>query len=294
MKSLRTAVCLAVIAASGLSTGSASAEFTAPRISPNATVTQTLGMTDITLTYSRPGVRGRTIWGELVPFGKPWRTGANDATKFICSTEITVNGQKLPAGTYAFFTIPGESEWTVVFSKQKDLWGTNDYDPGQDQLRVTTRPESAPFQEWMDFSFQDLAPDALPRSPGDGKLVLRWERLAVPVTIETQVVERTLAAARAEMASLKADDWRTPLRAANFCHDQDVNLDEAMQWAQKSAAIQESYQTLSAVAKLQAKTGKTKDAIATAKKAIKSGKDSKDKVDTSATEKLLAEWTAKK
>ena len=291
---LRNVVCLAAIAASGLASGPASAELTAPRISPKATVSQTLGMTDVTLVYSRPGVRGRTIWGELVPYGKPWRTGANEATTFTCSTDITVNGQKLPAGTYSFFTIPAQAEWTVVFNKQKDLWGAFTYDSTQDQLRVTARPEPAPYQEWMDFAFQDLAPAELPRSPGSGKLVLHWEKLSVPIAIETDMVERTLAAAHAEMSSLKADDWRTPMRAASFCHDQDVNLVEAMQWAQKSAAIQENYQTLSVVAKLQAKRGRTQDAIATAKKAIKIGKASKDRVDTSATEKLLAEWTAKK
>src|SRR5262249_1081369 len=140
MKPSRVLSPAVAIAAACLFAVTASAEFTAPRVSPKLTLTQTIGVTDLTLVYSRPGVRNRTIWGELVPYDKPWRTGANEATTFACSTEIKVNGQKLPAGTYSFFTIPNRDEWTVVFSKQKDLWGTNDYDPAQDQLRVKAKP----------------------------------------------------------------------------------------------------------------------------------------------------------
>jgi hypothetical protein len=273
---------------------SAAADFTTPRISPNATLSQTLGITNVTVTYSRPGVRGRTVWGDLVPYGKPWRTGANDATTFACTTDLRVNGQPLPAGTYSFFTIPGPSEWIVVFNKQKDLWGAFSYDSTQDQLRVKAKPEPSENHEWMEFAFEDLAPDALPQCPASGKLVLRWEKLAVPITIETDMNKLVLASAHEEMAKLKSDDWRTPFRAATFCLDNGVNQDEGWQWAQKSVAIQENYQNLSLVARWHAKAGRTKDAIAAGQKAVQIGKASKDKVDTSATEKLLAEWTAKK
>jgi hypothetical protein len=285
---------LAASAAFTLTAGVATADFNAPRISPNATITQTLGATDLKVTYSRPGVRGRTIWGDVVPYGKPWRTGANDATTFTCSTEIRVNGQKLPAGTYSFFTIPGPSDWTIVFNKQKDLWGAFSYDSTQDQLRVKATPQASEPHEWMEFAFEDLTPDALPKSPGSGKLVLRWEKLAVPVTIETDMNNLVLASAHDEMSKLKSDDWRTPMRAAQFCLDNDVNADEGWQWAQKSVTIQENYQNLSLVARWHAKAGRTKDAIAAGQKAVKIGKASKDKVDTSATEKLVADWSAKK
>jgi hypothetical protein len=285
---------LAACAALTLTAGVAAADFNAPRISPNAAITQTLGATDLKVTYSRPGVRGRTIWGDVVPYGKPWRTGANDATTFTCSTEIRVNGQKLPAGTYSFFTIPGPSDWTIVFNKQKDLWGAFSYDSTQDQLRVKATPQASEPHEWMEFAFEDLTPDALPKSPASGKLVLRWEKLAVPVTIETDMNNLVLASARDEMSKLKPDDWRTPMRAAQFCLDNDVNADEGWQWAQKSVTIQENYQNLSLVARWHAKAGRTKDAIAAGQKAVKIGKASKDKVDTSATEKLVADWSAKK
>ena len=285
---------LAALVAVTAFAAAASAEFTAPRVSPNATVSQTIGMTTLTVTYCRPAVRGRRIWGELVPWGKPWRSGANEATTFTCSTEIQVNGQKLPAGTYSFFTIPRADEWTVVFSNQKDLWGAFDYDSTKDHLRVTAKPQASEFHEWMEYAFEDLAPAALPLSPATGKLVLRWEKLAVPISIETDMNGLTLTAAHDEMAKLKADDWRTPYRAASFCFDNGVNLDEAWVWAQKSTSIQENYQNVSLVARMHAKAGRNKEAIAAGKKAVALGKASKDKVDTSGTEKLVAEWTSKK
>jgi hypothetical protein len=295
MTSSRFLVASAALAACAMA-GAASAELTVPRVSPKCTLTQTLGVTDLTLVYSRPGVRGRTIWGDLVPWDKPWRTGANEATTFTCSTDITVNGEKLPAGTYSFFTIPSASEWTIVFSKQKDLWGAFDYDPAQDQLRVKAKPMASEFREWMDFGFDDLTPDAVPRSPAAGKLVLRWEKVAVPITIETDMTKMVLAAAHDEMTKLKADDWRTPYRAASFVFDNGVAdaMGDARGWIQQSVKMQENYQNLSLLARMQAQDGKKKEAIANAAKAVKIGKASKDKVDTAATEKLLTEWTAKK
>jgi hypothetical protein len=277
-----------------LTSGAASAELVTPRVSPKATLSQTLGVTDITIVYSRPGVRARTVWGELVPWDKPWRTGANEATTFTCSTDITVNGQKLPAGTYSFFTIPNADEWTVVFNKQKDLWGAFEYDKSQDQLRVQAKPMAGEYREWMEFGFEDMTPAAIPQSPSAGKLVLRWEKVAVPITIETDMNQMVLTAARNEMANLKSDDWRTPYRAASFSFDNHLeNHDETWEWIQKSVKTQENFQNLSLLARMQAKEGKKKDAIAIAHKAVKIGKASKDKVDTAPTEKLLSEWTAK-
>jgi len=295
MTSSRILVATAALAAATLMTGAASGDLLTPRVSPNVKLTQTIGVTDITLTYSRPGVRNRTVWGELVPWDKPWRTGANEATTFTCSTDIKVNGQNLPAGTYSFFTIPNASEWTIVFSKQKDLWGAFDYDPKDDQLRVQAKPMAGEYREWMELGFEELTPAALPQSPSAGKLVLRWEKIAVPVTIETDMNQMVLKSARDEMSKLKADDWRTPFRAASFSFDNGLdNKDESWGWLQKSVKIQENYQNLSLMARMQAKDGKKKEAIASANKAVKLGKAAKDPVNTAATEKLIAEWSAKK
>ncbi len=266
----------------------ASAELVLPRVSPKASVFQTIGLTDLTATYSRPGVKQRVIWGGLVPYDKPWRTGANEATVFTCTDDIVVAGQKLPAGSYAFFTIPTADEWTVIFSKQRDLWGAFDYDPEQDQLRLTVRPEmDQPHQEWMWLGFEDLTPTSC-------VLVLRWERLRLPVPITVEVNEKVLASCRAEVAAAKPDDWRTPQRAAGWCFDSGLNLDQAATWLARSLEIQQAYANLALKARWLAKEGKTSAAIVMARRAIEAGKASKERVDTSATEKLLAEWTAKK
>jgi len=148
------------------------------RVSPNASVSQAIGVTEVTISYGRPGVKGRTIWGELIPYGEVWRTGANEATTISFSKDVTVEGEPLPAGTYALFTIPKEGEWIIVFNKNAQQWGAFDYNASQDALRVKVKPQAADPQEWMSFSFEDLNPNA-------ATVVLRWEELAVPFKIQT-------------------------------------------------------------------------------------------------------------
>jgi hypothetical protein len=262
------------------------AELVLPRVSPNATLSQTNGTTDLTHTYSRPGVKGRTIWGGLVPYGQPWRTGANDATRFTTTDEITVAGKKLPAGTYSFFTIPTATEWTVVFNKEKDLWGAYEYKPEHDALRVTVKPTAAPENtEWMSFSFDNLTPQS-------ADLVLQWEKLRISVPIAMDVNGKVLANARTEIAAAKKDDWRTPYRAAGWAFDAGVAKDEAAGWLDQSLKIEKAHANLALKARWLAKDGKKAEAIATAKQAVAAGKASKDKVDTSATEKLITDWMA--
>src|SRR5712672_1541733 len=140
-------------------TPSAFAELKLPRISQNATVTQTVGYTDVAITYSRPGVKGRVIWGGLVPYDKVWRTGANEATSFTVSQDVTINGKPLPAGTYSLHTIPGKTSWTVIFNKKADQWGSYNYDAAEDALRVDGQPADGPNQEWLTFSFPDVQND---------------------------------------------------------------------------------------------------------------------------------------
>ncbi|MFQ5695859.1 MAG: DUF2911 domain-containing protein [Terriglobia bacterium] len=146
------------------------------RPSPNAEVSQTIGTTEVTVSYGRPGVKDRAVWGGLVPNGQVWRTGANEATTISFSSDVAVEGQPLAAGTYGLFTTPGAGEWTVIFNKTANQWGAFRYDAGQDALRVTVKPRSAAHREWMSFGFADL-------SAGSATLVLRWEKLAVPIKI---------------------------------------------------------------------------------------------------------------
>jgi hypothetical protein len=286
---MRHASLVAVLAAAALLAVAAPvrADLTLPRISPNATVSQTIGTTTLSFAYSRPGVKGRPIWGALVPYGRPWRTGANDATTFTTTDPITIAGQSLPAGTYSFFTIPAPGTWTVIFSKQKDLWGSFAYDSTQDQLRVTaTADTTQPNQEWMALGFDGLTPTSC-------DMVIRWEklRLAVPVTVDVNA--KVLGDCRREVANLKPDDWRTAYRAASWAYDANVATTDADGWLERSLSIQQNYQNLGLKARRQALAGDYAGAIATGQKGVEAGKASKDKVDTSSLEKSIAEWQAK-
>jgi len=279
------ALTLAVLLATAVLAPGARAQLKLPRVSPAATVTQTLGLTDLTVAYSRPGVKGRVIWGGLVPYDQPWRTGANEATRFTATDPIQFGGKELAAGTYALLTIPGKDEWTVVINSEKDLWGAFEYKPEKDVLRVTVKPTAAEPQEWMEFTFEDLTPNS-------ANLVLRWERLRVAVPIVVDVNGKTLAGAREAIAAMKSDDWRTPYQAANFCFTNDVALDEGAKWLEKSLAIQPTFQNLALQARWQMKQGRKAEALKTGGKALEAAKASKDKIDTSAFEKTLAEWKA--
>ena len=286
MRTNLTAAALSVILIATLLAPSAHAQLKLPRVSPAATVTQTIGLTDLTVAYSRPGVKGRVIWGGLVPYDEPWRTGANEATRFTTTDPVQFGGKELAAGTYSLFTIPGKDEWIVVINSEKDLWGAYEYKPEKDVMRVTVKPTAVESQEWMEFSFEDLTPNS-------ANLVLRWEKLRVAVPIVVDANGKTLAGARAAIDSMKSDDWRTPYQAANFCFTNDVAMEEGWKWLEKSLGVQQTWQNLGLQARWQAKQGKKAEALKTAGKALEAAKASKDKVDTSALEKLMAEWKAK-
>jgi hypothetical protein len=146
--------------------------------SPPASANAKIGTTDITVKYSSPAVKGRKIWGELVPYGQVWRTGANEATTITFSKDVTVEGQKLPAGTYALFTIPGDKEWTVVFNKTAKQWGAFKYDQAQDALRVKVKPVAAKSMN------ERMKIDVQPKGKGAGVVTIMWENLAVPFNVK--------------------------------------------------------------------------------------------------------------
>ena len=148
-----------------------------PRKSPNAMVSQTIGTTIVTVGYSRPSVRDREIFGELVPYDAVWRTGANEATTITFSNDVMVEGQPIAAGTYGLFTIPGEEMWTVIFNEAAEQWGAGDYTEGSDVLRVMVEPTEADAMEMMTFSFEEVGETM-------GHLVLRWDETAVALSIK--------------------------------------------------------------------------------------------------------------
>jgi hypothetical protein len=147
------------------------------RASPNALVGQTVGTTDVYVQYGRPSARGRAVYGGLVPYGEVWRTGANEATTFTATADVMVEGQRLPAGTYALFTVPGENAWDVVFNETAEQWGSFGYDESADALRVTVQPVEIPMQEQFLIAFSDVSGDA-------AVMHLHWDTVGVPVRIE--------------------------------------------------------------------------------------------------------------
>jgi len=177
------------------------------RVSPMADVTQILGeSTEVAITYSRPGVKGRTIWGDLVPFDKVWRTGANEATTISFTDDVLIEGEKLPAGTYALFTIPAKKEWTVIFNKSANQWGAFDYNSSDDALRIKVKSQSVSHTEWMQFSFENL-------NSTSANVVLQWEKLKIPFKIETLKKEGEIR------ASLKAGFSQTIGESAKIVID---------------------------------------------------------------------------
>ncbi len=283
-----------------------------PRPSQKASVMQTIGVTDVTITYSRPGVKGRKIWGDpppelaagtatldnqntrpkdmvIVPYGHVWRTGANEATQFEVSDEVLINGQKLPAGSYSLHTIPGKDEWTIVFNGTANQWGSFNYDEKKDTLRVKAKPESlTENQEWLMYSFD-------PVTDNSARVNIRWEKLRVPFTVEVKDVKAlTLTKLRAAVAGAKPDDWRTPLQAANYVFLSEDKMDptEAIGWLEQSIKVKETFGNMYSKARLLASQGKTDEAVATGEKALVLGKEAK--ANTADLEKRLAEWKAKK
>jgi len=238
-----------------------------PQTSQGASVKQTIGLNDVTITYSRPGVKGRKIWGGLVPYSTVWRTGANAATTIQFTEDVLVEGQPLPAGTYSLHTIPGEKEWTLIFNKDANQWGSYSYDAAKDAARVKVTPMAGPAQEWMQFRFEDP-------SINSARVVLAWENLQVPFTVKnaTDTNTKVVGMLRESVAKAKPDEWQAYYRAGNYLVQNKVYMDDAAAWLDKAIAISPTPQTYYAKARYFDAAGKTKEAIAELDKALAAAK----------------------
>jgi hypothetical protein len=252
-----------------------------PRVSPSSTLAQTVGLTDITIKYSRPGVKGRQIWGALVPYDQVWRTGANEATVITFSDDVLINGQKLPKGSYALFTVPHKDSWDVVFNSQAEQWGAFTYDKSKDVLTVAAKPEKADFREWMEFEIPDMTTDT-------AKVVLRWENLAVPFTVDTMSTAHALAAAKKAVAALDNQRWQVPLNAADFAF-QNGHMAEAKAWLDQALAVNQNTRTLWLKARMEAKEGNKAEARKTLDAAVAKAGDA-DKTFVEEIKKQAADW----
>jgi hypothetical protein len=287
MKTISRPAFLAALAVAALP---ALAQLTTPLPSPNASVSQTIGVTKVEVVYSRPHVKGptrkeeRVIWGELVPYDKVWRTGANAVTKITLDGDVMVEGQKLAAGSYGLFTIPGKTEWTVIFNKQAT--GGPDYSADKDVLRVKVKPEASAPHDQFTIDFPSVTSDS-------AVLALEWEKVMVPVSLKVDTKGQFLANAKDAVAKAKADDWQTPLAAARYLYDNKYALDDAARWLDKSIATKATFGNLSTKANALAADGKTKEAVIAAEKALAAGKAAEQKPSpeaVAALEKKIAEW----
>ena len=290
-----------------------------PQASSAATVSQTIGVTDLTIVYHRPAVRGRTVWGDvpaekvatlktamgepatteatldgatgagkdfpLEPNGHVWRAGANEATKFTVTDDVLINGQKLPAGAYSLHVIPNKDEWTIIFNKRADQWGSFGYDAKQDALRVKVKPV------WTTESQEVLSYEIPQVTTNTAQVVIRWEKVAVPFTVEVPNQDALVRSKIDAQIAANPSDWQIPLAVANAYWNDD-KLDEAMKWTDQSIKVKETFQNLRTKALLLNEMGKKPEAFAVAEQAIARGKA--DGVDTSRFEKQLADLKAGK
>jgi len=238
--------------------------------------------------YSSPGVKDRVIWGELVPYDEIWRTGANEATTIEFSGDVMIEGNKLAAGKYGLYTIPGKDEWTFIFSKQTNLWGTGGYKQEEDALRVKVKPMEAPFCERMHFMFRDVKDDS-------AKVMLHWEKLMVGfmITIDTK------GAVLKSIENAMGRFWVTPYRAANYAFENEM-FDKAKEWIDTSTAQKEIYWNMLLKAKIYKQLAKTKketqEAVKILEKTLLLGKQLPEQQQQYVEEakKLMEEWSGKK
>jgi hypothetical protein len=261
------------------------AQLVIPAPSPQATLTQRVGLTDITVKYSRPSLKGRKMFGETLPYGQPWRAGANNSTVIEFKDDVTLQGTKVPAGEYAIYTIPTENEWTVVFNKNTKLGGnTKDYKNEEYVARFKVKPLKTPTKtETLTINFADL-------TPATANLEILWENTSVKVKITTEVDSKVMAQIQEQVINGK--DVKPDLYAAAAVYYLDTNKDPklALDWIKKANEKDPKFWNMHTQAKLQAKNKDYKGAITTAEKSIALAKEAKNDDYVRLNEKVIAEW----
>lgn len=216
-----------------LTASAAFAEIRLPEASPNATLTQEVGISKVSIVYHRPAVKGRTIWGGLVPTGKVWRLGANDATTIELSHDAKFNGNAVPAGTYALFAIPGDAKWTLILNKKSKQWGAFFHKEADDVLRFDVKPEAAELTEWFDI-------DTVPLSDRAMRVDISWEKVRIPFTIEFDTQALVWKQIDEALASPNAN-WEDFHSAARYAWQTDTRFDEGLKWLDEAMKREESF-----------------------------------------------------
>src|SRR5271157_4488137 len=220
-----------------------------PRKSQNAEVSQTIGITNVTLKYSRPLANGRKVFGGLVPYNDVWRAGANENTTITFTDPVSIEGKPLDKGTYALFMIPTESDWTIIFSKTNTAWGAFTYKQDEDALRVTVKPAASDFRDALLYEFDDLKPDS-------AVLTLRWDKIAVPVNVSVNVPQTVEASLQKQLRGRVQYEWQSYDDAANYFLDAKTDLPEGLKYVDKSIEIENRYDNLMTKSRILAAMGK--------------------------------------
>ena len=250
-----------------------------PAPSPPQTVKQDFGLSSIELSYSRPGVKGRNIFGDLVPYGKVWRTGANSATTITFGDDVTIGGTKIAAGKYGLLTIPGAQEWTFIITKQLDVTNPSAYKQDQDVVRVTAHAEELPFAlETFTILFSNVTSNSC-------VLQLVWDRTAVGIPIKTDIDGNIMK----QIDNAMNKDNKPYFASAMYYLDNGKDLNKALEWFNKATdADPSAYYIFYQKARCLAKLGKKQEAIAVAQKSIQLSKDAKNEDYVALNEKLIA------
>lgn len=237
-----------------------------PRLSPKASVSYTVGMTEITVHYGAPAVKNRVIWGNIVPYDKIWRGGANEATTVEFSTDVNLEGQTVRAGKYALFFIPGEKEWTVILNKNHDQWGADSYNEDADEVRFEVEPKmNEGLQERLSYTIHDMKMDM-------GYIKLGWEKMRLFLRFKTDVMEQAMANIIAALGTTPPEKkWTIYARGAQFLLDADGNMDQALDWAKLSTDQNSTSWNWYIRAKVEAKRGDMAAAVASGTKCAELG-----------------------
>lgn len=267
-------------------TGAAQAQIAMPAASPSASVSQKIGLTDVTVEYSRPSLRKRTVGKEVAAFGQLWRTGANNPTKLTFSDDVTIQGTKVPAGEYTLLTIPGKDEWTVIINKNLKLSGNDDknYKQEEDVARFKVKPQQNPREiEAFTILFSNLKNNS-------ADLELLWGKTIVNFNIEAEVDSKVMADIQAKVLNGKEVTPALYASAATYYLETDKDMKQALEWIKKANEAAPRFWTLHTQAKIQAKLKDYKGAIQTAEKSTALAKEANNAEYVRMNEQAIAEW----
>ena len=262
------------------------AQIRTPAPSPLATLSQPVGLAKISIEYSRPSVKGRKIFGELVPYNKVWRTGANRITTISFDQEVRLNGQKVPAGSYGWYSFPGENFWQIALNRDDKQWGAYAYDAAKDVLRLTLKPEKLTQKvEHLTIEIDNFTPTA-------ADVALSWENTAVRFRVEHDPHEQIMAAIKTETAKPDAN-VDTYFTAAEYYYDHNLDMNQALVWADKVLENDKNWWSYYLRASIEAKLGQCDKAIADATVALEGAEKDKDDSYIKKSKQILADCKKK-